>query len=326
MFSNMSLVPRVISSVEHRSDVSLKCDIGGMILNPPFILSPMPDCSSEEFCAKFAKLGGMALLHRFQTIDNQRNAYASAIGRLYDTPKAQLGCAIGVTGDYKERFKELFNLGCRTFVLDVANGGSQKVLDAIKWLNRDYPNLYLIVGNVNSHENFNTLASFDIIRTIRVSIGSGQNCTSTIETGIARLPENLMAEISNPLRKTACWDGGLKTPGDCCKALALGCGSLMLGSVFAACSDSPAKTYKLDGKLYKVLRGNASYSTQQESWGLQPTYVEGSERLVPMGESLEKTMQRFINGIKSCCSYFNAFNLDEFRKNVTYEYNHSCDY
>ncbi len=330
MFSKIGLVPRVISTVKHRVDVSLKSIVGGIVLNPPFILSPMPDCSDAEFCVKFARLGGLAFLHRFCTIEKQAAEYASAIGRMFDTPHHQLGCAVGITGDNIERVQTLYRLGCRVFVLDTANGAHQKVFDVIEGMRKNCPDAKLMVGNVNSADNFYKLADLENVCWIRCGIGGGANCTTSIETGISSCPVNLIKgikslryEVYKPsyseYKTKVNWDGGIKTPGDVCKAFALGYTSVMMGSVFAACSNSPAKTYRLDGKLYKVLRGNASYSTQQEHSMTQPTYVEGSERLVPMGESLEKTMQRFINGIKSCCSYFNAHNLDEFRKNVTWE-------
>ena len=91
----------------------------------------------------------------------------------------------------------------------------------------------------------------------------------------------------------------------------------MLGSIIANCSDSPAEILKRDGKWFKVYHGSASFEIQKE-YRNNPKYIEGRTRLLEYdGESLEGLITRFHDGIRSCMSYFNAKNLEEFRKNIT---------
>ena len=111
-------------------------------------------------------------------------------------------------------------------------------------------------------------------------------------------------------------DGGIKTPADMCKSLALGADVVMMGGALAGTAESPGEVLKVDGKKYKILRGAASFSTQKESTGAEPDYVEGAETLVPYRGSVEKVIARFAAGLRSSMSYMNARNLTEYRANV----------
>jgi len=324
MLENMIMSPTWISEVDHRSDVDLSCNLGGIKLSIPIILAPMPCCSNGQFVGKFSRLGGLGLIHRFLPIQEQITEYVQALCIVTaDVDRDRIGCAIGVVGDYLERFNKLYKRGCRLFCLDTANGGHKNVLKAIEEItNIDY-RVKLIVGNVSHANTYHALARHDNVISVRCGIGGGANCTTTLATGISTDPQRLLFNIYKYyIRQTPdytskmCWDGGIKSPGDVNKLLAIGYNHVMIGSLFGACSDSPAPTYD----SYKRLSGNASHATQFEFTGQNPTYIEGITRQVPIGESLHNTMQKFRAGLQSCFSYFNAKNIEEFRKNVNFEF------
>jgi len=142
-------------------------------------------------------------------------------------------------------------------------------------------------------------------------------CTTRFETGIYRpMVSTLMEVYENKIGDAiVISDGGIKTPADMNKAL-MWSDITMLGGVFAQCPQSPARVVKIDGRLKKVFRGAASYSTQLDYKGEKPTYVEGMEYLVDLGPSINSVIQRFINGLRSSMSYLNAKTLDEYRNNA----------
>lgn len=150
-------------------------------------------------------------------------------------------------------------------LVDVANGHMQKLLDAcalakIFWEDK----LVLMAGNVANPETY-----FDYSRAgidyIRLSIGSGSQCT-TANTGIFYPMASLITNTNhhkqrviddidcrNPEYKSVpkiVADGGFNTFGDIIKALALGADYVMCGKIFA-------QTVEACGEiLYEVFPSN----------------------------------------------------------------------
>jgi IMP dehydrogenase len=176
--------------------------------------------------------------------------------------------------------------------------------------------LYLVAGNVGSSETFKWLEEQGV-DAIRVGIAGGNVCETRSETGVFAPAISAIFDAAK-VRKSAkiIADGGIRTPSDFCKALASGADLVMAGSIFAGTDESPGKVILVDGKKFKILRGSASYSTQ-ESVGKEPIYVEGDETLVPYRGSVKKVIDRFKNGLLSSMSYCNARTLEEYRANTT---------
>jgi IMP dehydrogenase/GMP reductase len=317
-YKDIGLVSRHASEIEHRSDADTGLRFCGYKLSLPIIASPMPDVASPELLNKLIDMGGFGFTHRFQSIDKQVLDFrATEQSVCHPESVAIAGSAIGVTGDYYERFCELHDNGCNVFCLDTANGANIQVQKAIEKIN-DSGFIYIVAGNVATKETFKYLTEIGTDG-IRVGIAGGSVCTTKTETGIYRPMISTITECYNayatPEIPSLIADGGIKEPSDMCKAIAVGADCVMLGSILGQCEESPAKVVKLDGKLYKVFRGAASYSTQIDTNGKPPKYVEGEERLLPYAGPLEKTVQRFQNGLRSSMSYMNAKNLNEYRQN-----------
>jgi IMP dehydrogenase len=205
---------------------------------------------------------------------------------------------------------------------------------------------------VASKEGYQYLSSLSNIFGIRCGIAGGGACTTKNATGIYYPMGSLLEEIemsrrvfeygylSVERRKTppAIADGGINTPDRMCKALALGADVVIMGSVLAVAKESPAK--KINGFTYRngkrpydpmghvmtwgetvidsaIFRGSASFEVQKEY--REPRYIEGQEILLPYkGESLQDIITKFMSGLRSSMSYFNARTLEEFRTNVSY--------
>lgn len=311
-FSNICLVPRVISTIKSRSDVdtSVKKDL--IKMNLPIIASPMRDVCDGKFANKLIEKGCYAIMHRFCTIEEQVSEFLC---------NKNMAAAIGVNGDYIDRFNALYNAGCRVFCIDVANGATTLVKNITENLSDKFNDVKFIVGNVASKEAYLFVSSLPNVTGVRVGIAGGSACTTKNATGVYYPMASLIIEcksVKTDLMPLIIADGGIKESSDCCKALALGADCVMMGSVLAASTESPAELIKRDKQFYKLYHGSASFEIQKIK-NSKPKYIEGRTRLIDYeGESIDQILDRFDDGLRSSMSYFNAYNLEEYRENVTY--------
>lgn len=309
-YDQISLIPTQVSTLEHRAEADTSVQFGPIKLGLPLIAAPMPDVSNGMMAQKLSGLGSFGWVHRFQEVEEQVHQLDLYDGQSLGT----VGAAIGLK-DY-DRVETLYGYNVRIFILDTANAASTNVREALGRLKGTYPDIFIVTGNIASFENFLRLQEWGA-DAIRVGIAGGSVCETRTETGVYSPMASAVDECYQQIRKSTrkallIADGGIRTPSDMCKALALGADLVMAGGIFAGSKESPGEILKIDGKLFKVLRGAASYSVQKGNSG----YNEGAETIVPYQGSVEKVVNRFAAGLRSSMSYMNARTLDEYRKNV----------
>ncbi len=86
-------------------------------------------------------LKGLITVKDFQKSSNKPNACKDALGRL------RVGAAIGAGAGNEDRAKALVEAGVDVLLVDSSHGHSQGVLDRLKWLRKEYPELPIIGGN-----------------------------------------------------------------------------------------------------------------------------------------------------------------------------------
>ena len=314
--ANLALVPRTISSITHRADVRCDVALGGVTLEIPLVASPMPDVSGPEMCVALAGMGGLGILHRFQPPAAQVAQFSQAAAAV---PAGRaVAAAVGITGDFRERFSALCEAGCRIVCLDTANGAHAQVAAAIEWVKRAAPDAYVITGNVGSAETFRWLEEQGA-DAIRVGIGGGALCETRTETGVyAPTPQAVLEAAGVRRRALIIGDGGVRNPGDACKLLALGADLVMLGSALAGTRESAGRELVMRGRRYKVARGAASQSVQQEMGRADPRHVEGAETMVPYKGETTAVVQRYVAGLRSSMAYLDAPDLAAYRQNARF--------
>jgi IMP dehydrogenase/GMP reductase len=305
----VSLIPRVISSIKSRKDVDTSVKFGDRCLEIPIIASPMKDVCDGDFGKKLADNGCFGFIHRFCSVDEQ-------IAQFH---QSKLGCAIGINGDSIYRFKALVNTGCNIFCIDIANGANVVIKEYIDRLLKINDSVQFVIGNIASKEALYWATDIPNVIGVRVGIAGGAACTTKNATGIFHPLGSLLLECKFTKKENApliIADGGIKGPGDFCKALALGADCVMLGSVLAVASDSPAELIKRDGRFYKVYHGSASFEIQQ-IYREKPKYIEGTTKFLDYeNETLEQIVAKFSDGLRSCMSYMNARNIQELHENT----------
>ena len=312
-FDDVSLVPRVRSTLPHRSEADPSVDFGPLRLKVPIIGSPMPDVCGVEMCRALRDHGALGILPRFQAIADQA-------AELRDAGIADGGvaAAVGVTGDFRERFGRIVDAGCRIVCLDTANGAHEQVAHAVRWIREQEAGVFVIAGNVATAETFRWLEDLGV-DAIRVGIAGGSVCETRTETGVyAPTPYSVHECAQVRRRALIIADGGTRSPADMCKLLALGADCVMVGSALAGTHEAPGRVLVVDGKKFKIMRGAASFSVQQEFAGEDPEYIEGAESIVAYKGRVADVVQRYLAGLRSSMSYMDARTLDEYRSNASF--------
>jgi IMP dehydrogenase len=272
----------------------------------------MPDVCDGTMAKELCENGLFGFIHRFNSIREQMEE-TDKLGFHY------FGCAIGINKGWEERFIKLYDCGVTDFIIDTANGSHTRVADCIESVLRKDKTINIVAGNVCTKEGYNFLAQYPLAG-IRVGIGGGAACSTKFQTGVHLPLASAIMEVAQE-RKDSFYskpliiaDGGINNTHDFCVALALGADLCMAGKIFASTKQSPAKVLNIDGKLKKIYRGAASFSTQIEHSGNKPEYVEGFETIIDYDGDLKDVIKRFSGGLRSAMSYMNAMNLIEFRE------------
>ena len=310
-YKDVTLVSREISTIPTRDIIknSIKVDLfPGIVLQTPIIAAPMKDVCDSNVAKQMRTLGGIGILHRFCSVEEQVKEFKLG---------GECICAVGL--DDKKRIEFLYREGCRYFCLDTANAANIRVKKYIEFCNQVWNDIYWMVGNVVSKEGYEWCQSIPNVKCIRTGVSGGLACSTKSSTGIFHPPVSLIQECTK-VKKDSCMvvDGGISLQQDLCKSLIFGGDCAIFGSLIASTSDSPAEIVERDGKFFKVLHGSASFDIQK-IYKNKPKYIEGKTVLIPYKEeSLEELVTRFMDGLISSMSYFNAVTLEQYRENLNY--------
>ena len=304
-YDDVLLVPQY-SDIESRSEVSLTTDLGrGVELGLPIIASPMDTVSEADMAGSLGELGGISIIHRYNSIEEQ-TAMIASIGE-----NTLVGAAVGVSGDFADRAVSAVAAGAKVICIDVAHGHHILVKKAIKKIRKVLPNIHIMAGNVATLEGFNDLADWGA-DSIRCNIGGGSICTTRIQTGhgVPGLETILQCSKSDRDAKIIA-DGGIKNSGDIVKAFAAGADAVMLGSLLAGTDCSPGTIFKTEtGELRKTYRGMASAAAQRD-WRGRVSSCEGVSSSVPYRGKLAEVVKELERGIRSGLSYSGARSVKE---------------
>ena len=233
--------------------------------------------------------------------------------------KRPLCAAIGVTGDYKERARELVWNGCNVILIDVAHGHHKNVGVAIEEIKKDISNIEVIAGNVATGDGAKFLCEKGADG-IRVGIGNGSLCETRIRTGVGLPQVSVLLDVcsvADEYNVPVIADGGIRNVGDVCKGLGCGADTIMVGSLLSGTKESPGTIEKQgqwpNEQLFKKYRGSAS----RDSKGSDKN-VEGNHKVIPYKGKVKRILHDIRDGIKSSCSYVGANNLDEYRSLVEF--------
>jgi len=271
------------------------------------------------------RLTGMITIKDIEKIKKYPNACKDRMGRL------RVGAAVGVGPDMEERAEVLLGAGPDVIVIDTSHGHSENVINAVKILKADFPDIELIAGNVGTAKGAEDLIKAGVDG-VKIGIGPGSICTTRIVAGIG-IPQvtaimNCRA-ISSKTGIPLIADGGIKYSGDITKAIGAGAHSIMIGSLLAGTEESPGEMVLFQGRTYKVYRGMGSIEAMKK--GSKDRYYQGDDaeddKLVPEGivgrvpyrGPISETIYQLVGGLKAGMGYVGSRNLDELREKARFK-------
>lgn len=240
-----------------------------------------------------------------------------------------VGAAIGIGMNAKKRATALIETGADIICVDTAHGHAQSVIDMVKWLKHEYPDVSLIAGNIATADAAEAL-SIAGADAIKVGVGPGSICTTRIVTGVGVPQVTAIMNVSAALKEkpvTIIADGGIRYSGDLCKALAAGAHAVMIGSLFAGTEEAPGEIELYQSQPYKAYRGMGSLGAMQqgssdryfqealESHKLVPEGIEGR---IPYKGPLQTVIHHLLGGLRAGMGYTGSADLAELRKKAKF--------
>ncbi|MDO6558143.1 IMP dehydrogenase [Paraglaciecola chathamensis] len=266
------------------------------------------------------RLTGLITVKDFQKAESKPNACKDELGRL------RVGAAVSVGAGTDERIKLLVEAGVDVLLIDTSHGHSQGVIDRVKKVRADFPDVQLIAGNVATGAGAKALADAGV-DAVKVGIGPGSICTTRIVTGCGVPQITAVSDAVEALKDTdvpVIADGGIRFSGDIAKAIAAGASSVMVGSMLAGTEEAPGEVELYQGRYYKSYRGMGSLGAMDQNNGSSDRYFQDSnsaEKLVPEGIEgrvaykgpISTIIHQQMGGLRSAMGLTGSATIDDMR-------------
>ncbi len=265
------------------------------------------------------ELRGMITVKDIQRATDKPNACKDSQERL------RVGAAVGTGADTEDRVAALAEAGVDVVVVDTAHGHSQGVLDRVKWVKANFPQIQVIGGNIATGA-----AAKDLVAAgadaVKVGIGPGSICTTRIVAGVGVPQITAVSNVVKALEGTgvpAIADGGIRYSGDMSKAIVAGAHSIMVGGMLAGTEEAPGEVELYQGRSYKSYRGMGSLGAMQQgssdryfqdkNQGAEKLVPEGIEGRVPYKGPMTAIVHQMMGGLRSSMGYTGCANIEEMR-------------
>ena len=241
--------------------------------------------------------------------------------------RLRVGAAVGTGADTAERVTALAEAGIDVIVVDTAHGHSKGVLDRVRWVKENFPQVQVIGGNIATGEAALALVEAGA-DAVKVGIGPGSICTTRIVAGVGVPQISAIANVSAALKDTGVpmiADGGIRFSGDLSKAIVAGADAVMMGSMFAGTEESPGEIELFQGRSYKSYRGMGSLGAMAQAQGSSDRYFQdtsgGAEKLVPEGiegrvpykGSMSAIIHQLMGGLRASMGYTGCATIEQMR-------------
>jgi IMP dehydrogenase len=296
----------------------------------PLVSAAMDTVTEKELAIEIAKLGGLGVLHRFMSAEDQADQVREVKQIQLEVEDAAtdpqgspvVGAAIGLYD--KKRAEKLVKAGVDALVIDIAHGHHEELIEKLGYYSDKYKDTVLIAGNIATPEAAKDLekAGADIVK---VGIGPGSACTTREMTGVGIPQFTAVKECSDAVDIPVIADGGIRKPGDLAKAVMAGASAGMIGGMFAGTDKAPGELVEENGEKYKEFRGMSSREAAERRADKEDRELKLSEK-VSEGEAdkveykgrLKPVIDELKGGLCSSISYCGADNVQEARENAEF--------
>ncbi|MEK7601008.1 MAG: IMP dehydrogenase [Patescibacteria group bacterium] len=310
---------RPAASAMEPSEASLKTTVAGIPLALPFLSAAMDRVTEARMAITLGKLGGLGVIHRNCSIEEQARMVREA---------RDAGVAVAAAcGPFAaERAQALDEAGASAIVIDCAHGHNLNVVASAKKIKKSLKKAKMIYGNIATGEAAKAVIGF--VDAVKVGVGPGSICTTRVISGVGVPQLSAILDVAAVCAKKkipVIADGGIRNSGDIAKALAAGASAVMCGNLFAGTDETPGKIVKKGVEMYKEYRGMGSAAVIKSASGRERYFThgrkavpEGVEALVPYKGPVEEIVASLASGVQVGMGYVGARTIPEFRKNVQF--------
>lgn len=286
----------------------------------PIMAANMDTVGTFEMAKELAKHKIFTAIHKHYSIEEWKLFMDSVSEEISD----YIAVSTGTGKDDSKKIATIFkqNPQLKFICIDVANGYSEHFVSFVTKTRKQYPNKVIMAGNVVTGEMVEELllGGADIVK---VGIGPGSVCTTRVKTGVGYPQLSAIiecADAAHGLGGQIVSDGGCKIPGDIAKAFGGGADFVMLGGMLAGHTESGGETVEINGKKFKQFYGMSSETAMNKHVGGVANYraSEGKTVEIPFRGAVENTVQDFLGGLRSTCTYVGASKLKELTKRTTF--------
>ncbi len=247
--------------------------------------------------------------------------------------RLRVGAAVGVGEGTEERVEALVKAGVDAIVVDTAHGHSHGVIERVRWVKKNYPQIDVVGGNIATGAAALALAEAGA-DAVKVGIGPGSICTTRIVAGVGVPQIMAIDNVATALRGSGIpliADGGIRFSGDIAKAIAAGASTVMMGGMFAGTEEAPGEVILYQGRSYKSYRGMGSIGAMQQ--GSADRYFqeattgnpnadklvpEGIEGRVPYKGSMVSIVYQMAGGVRASMGYCGCATIDDMKNKAEF--------
>jgi IMP dehydrogenase len=246
----------------------------------------------------------------------------------------RVGAAVGVGEGTEERVELLARAGVDAIVVDTAHGHSHGVLERVRWVKRNWPQVDVIGGNIATGAAATALAEAGA-DAVKVGIGPGSICTTRVVAGVGVPQITAIDNVATALRGSGIpmiADGGVRYSGDIAKAIAAGASAVMMGGAFAGTEEAPGEVILYQGRSYKSYRGMGSIGAmragsadryfQESDETTNPNadklVPEGIEGRVPYKGSVVAIIYQMAGGLRAAMGYCGCASIEQMRERAEF--------
>ena len=274
------------------------------------------------------ELRGLMTVKDITKQTNFPNAARDAQGKL------RVGAAVGVGDGTEERVELLVRAGVDALIVDTAHGHSAGVIERVRWVKKNYPQVDVIGGNIAT-----AAAALALVEAgadaVKVGIGPGSICTTRIVAGVGVPQMMAIDSVATALKGSGVpliADGGVRYSGDIAKAIAAGAGTVMMGGMFAGTEEAPGEVILYQGRSYKSYRGMGSIGAmragsadryfQEADETVNPNadklVPEGIEGRVPYKGSVVSIIHQMAGGLRASMGYCGCASIAEMQERAEF--------
>ena len=325
-FSNVLIRPKR-STVSSRSEVDLEREFkfvnrkgGSTWKGIPVIAANMDTTGTFDVYKVLSKFNIITAMHKFYKASDFHE-YAMRNPLNPDLFMVSTGIS---DANFENLVEVMDNVDCNWICVDIANGYISKLVEFCKRVRERYPDKIIVAGNVVTREIVEELILTGGVDVVKVGIGPGSACLTRKQTGVGMPQLSAIIECADAAHGVGghiIGDGGITCPGDLAKAFGGGADFVMMGGQFAGHDENPGELIeKPDGNKYKLFYGMSSQHAMEKHFGKMDSYrsSEGRKIEVKYKGALKDTVEDYLGGLRSTCTYINAKGMKQMAKCTTF--------